>query len=165
MKRRGKRKYRKCIIGKGKIWDNIKNFFKKTKILSTAAKLIPGVGSALGNVIGNVGYGRKRGRRRRRRRHRIGGMSDEFKKLFKSHPVYTEKHLNGGPDSIPKNIIRNADYVAEKVHPRFMHPKINWYRKGTPNLLKKGSGRRSRRYNSSESNLDNRYIDNKIRVL
>lgn len=153
MKRRGKRKYRKCTIGKGKIWDGIKNFFKKTKILSSAAKLIPGVGSALGNVIGNVGYGCKRGRRRKRR-YRTGGISAELKNLIKSHHVSPENHLNGGPNSIQKNILRNPDYVPEKVDLKFIHP----------SFLKKGSGRRHRRY-SSTNNLDNRYIDNKIRVL
>lgn len=134
MARRTKRKYRTYTIGKGKVWDGIKNFFKKTKILSSAATLIPGVGNALSNVVKNVGYGR-------RRRHRKGGMANPFaKKTLGGLPAPNAK--SGIPDWGKKNIIKN--YI--------------------PHLLKKGSGKKIKKRHNGD-NYDNRYIDNKIRVL
>lgn len=144
MAKRGRRKYRKCTIGKGKVWDGIKNFFKKTKILSTAANLIPGVGGALGNVISNVGYGR-------RRRHRRGGMVNPFAK----------KGGMGAPKEFCNN---NEDKNYVTVKSKGLSYKLPTWKL---NYKKHGSGRKKRRRSSSKisSNLDNRYIDNKIRVL
>lgn len=138
MARIGKRKCRTYTIGKGKVWDGIKNFFKKTKILSSAATLIPGVGNALSNVVKNVGYSC------RRRHRRKGGMANPFAK----------KTLGGLP--CPK------EYSVET---KKTGPKIN---KGGPSsipkFLKKGSGKRIKKRHNGD-NYENKYIDNKIRVL
>lgn len=138
-KRRSGRRRKCCrsyVIGKGKFWDGVKNILKKTKILSTAASLIPGVGGALSNIVSNVGYGR-------RRKHRRGGKMDlqTFKKLYGKNTNNLKKVISSGPSSIP-------------------------------NFKKTSGGRRHRRHrrsskhsSSSSNNYDNRYIDNKIRVL
>lgn len=112
-RRCGSRKcYRKYVIGKGKFWNGVKNFFKNTKILSSVASVVPGVGGVLSNVIKNQGYGK--------RRRSKGGMKNPFAKI--------------------------KNYV-----------------------VKDGSGRRRHRRRHhrkySSNNFDNRYIDNKIRVL
>lgn len=107
--------YRKYVIGKGKFWDGVKKFFRNTKILSSVAGVVPGVGGVLSNVIKNQGYGR---------RHK-GGMRK------------------------PKWLIRPQN-------------------KELLNLKQGGRRRRRRRRHrkySNNNNFDNRYIDNKIRVL
>lgn len=139
MVKRGKRKFRKYTIGKGKVWDGIKNFFKKTKILSTAANLIPGVGGALGNVISNVGYGR-----RRKHRTRKGGMANPFAK----------KRLGGLPNPNHTPLETNRFAKMHKGGPSSI-----------PYFLKKGSGKRRIKKHHNGDNYENRYIDNKIRVL
>lgn len=51
-----------------------KNWLKKSKILSNAAKLIPFAGPSISDSIENLGYGKRRGRRRARvarHQHRI----------------------------------------------------------------------------------------------
>lgn len=128
MKRRSKQKCRKCVIGKGKLWDGIKNVLKKTKILSSAAKFIPGVGPILSNVVSNVGYGRTR----RHRKHR-GGMANPN---YKSPP-------------------------KQKWNTEMFH-KV--YGNKTGLLKKVGKGKKRRSFKSG-NNVDNRFIDNKIRVL
>lgn len=126
-KRRSGRRRKCCrsyVIGKGKFWDGVKNILKKTKILSTAASLIPGVGGALSNIVSNVGYGR-------RRKHRRGGKMDlqTFNKLYGKNTNNLKKVISSGG----------------RRHRRH---------------------RRSSKHSSSSSNnYDNRYIDNKIRVL
>lgn len=127
-RRCGRKCYRKYVIGKGKFWNGVKDFFKNTKILSSVAGVVPGIGGVLSNVIKNQGYGKHRRHRRRR-----GGMANPF---------------------------------AKKTITDDKKPKV--YSKGLIPINKGGRRRRrSRRHHRkySSNNYDNRYIDNKIRVL
>lgn len=55
---RGKRRHRGRGIGD---WlGGVNNFLKSSKLISSVANLIPGVGQAVGSVAGALGYGRRR---------------------------------------------------------------------------------------------------------
>lgn len=55
-----------------------KDWLKKSKILSNAAKLIPFAGPSISDSIENMGYGKRRRRRARVARHRLASAASSF---------------------------------------------------------------------------------------
>lgn len=102
--------------GKGKVWNGIKNFFSRSKILSNVANLIPFAGPAISNTLSNVGLGKRGGRKLHSGRGFKSWMSKIINKGKDLHrKVKDGKYISNYTDKIGKVVGKIGEVTGNQT--------------------------------------------------